>query len=53
MLLSGFFKLLVPFFMMLPGVIAFHLYKDGLDHMDLAYPTLVADVLPVYLGGFS
>ena len=51
-LLSGFFKLLVPFFMMLPGVIAFHLYKDGLDHMDLAYPTLVADVLPVYLGGF-
>ena len=50
-LLSGFFKLLVPFFMMLPGVIAFHLYGDGLAHMDLAYPTLVADVLPAYLGG--
>ena len=51
-LLSGFFKLLVPFFMMLPGIIAYHLYTDGLSHIDLAYPTLVADVLPVYLAGF-
>ena len=51
-LLSGFFKLLVPYFMMLPGIIAYHLYSGGLDKMDLAYPTLVADVLPSYLGGF-
>ena len=51
-LLSGFFKLLVPFFMMLPGIIAFHLYGTGLEHIDLAYPTLVAEVLPAYLGGF-
>ncbi len=51
-LLSGFFKLLVPFFMMLPGIIAYHLYTDGLSHIDLAYPTLVADVLPAYLAGF-
>ena len=36
-LLSGFFKLL-PFFMMLPRVIAFHLYGSDL-HIDLAYPT--------------
>ena len=50
-LMSGFFKLLVPFFMMLPGVIAYHLYGDGLAHIDLAYPTLVAEVLPAYLGG--
>ena len=51
-LLSGFFKLLVPFFMMLPGIIAYHLYDEGLAQMDLAYPTLVADVLPTYLAGF-
>ena len=51
-LLAGFFKLLVPFFMMLPGVIAYHLYNGELTTMDLAYPALVADVLPVYLGGF-
>ena len=51
-LLSGFFKLLVPFFMMLPGLIAYHLYKGELRSIDLAYPTLVADVLPFYLSGF-
>jgi SSS family solute:Na+ symporter len=51
-LISGFFKLLVPYFMMLPGVIAYHLYAGGLQQIDMAYPTLVADVLPVYLGGF-
>ena len=51
-LLAGFFKLLVPYLMMLPGVIAFHLYAGSLQTMDLAYPALVADVLPVYLSGF-
>lgn len=51
-LLSGFFKLLVPFFMMLPGVIAYHLYGGELEHIDLAYPTLVADVLPTFMAGF-
>ncbi len=51
-LLSGFFKLLVPFFMMLPGLIAYHLYSGELRSIDLAYPTLVADVLPFYLSGF-
>jgi SSS family solute:Na+ symporter len=51
-LLSGFFKLLIPFFMMLPGIIAFHLFGGQLEHIDLAYPTLVATVLPSYLAGF-
>ena len=51
-LMSGFFKLTVPFMMMMPGIIAFHLYGDGLASMDDAYPTLVRDVLPDYLGGF-
>lgn len=52
-LLSGYFKLLVPFLMMLPGVIAFHLYAGAsLESFDLAYPKLVKDVLPVYLSGF-
>lgn len=54
-LLSGYFKLLVPFMMMVPGVIAFHLYAtngDQLLSIDLAYPQLVKDVLPVYLSGF-
>ena len=49
---SGFFKVLIPFMMMLPGVIAFHLYNNGLQSIDLAFPTLVKDVLPVYMSGF-
>lgn len=51
-LLSGFFKILIPFFMMVPGVIAFHLYGEDLESMDRAYPRLVADVLPAAFGGF-
>ncbi|MEM1436049.1 MAG: solute:sodium symporter family transporter [Pseudomonadota bacterium] len=50
-LLSGFFKLLVPFLMMLPGTIAYHLYGPDLARIDLAYPTLVADVLPTAFAG--
>ena len=56
-LFSGFFKVLVPFLMMIPGVIAFHLYgavggEGGLASIDLAYPQLIRDVLPVYAMGF-
>jgi SSS family solute:Na+ symporter len=50
-LASGFFKLMVPFMMMIPGTIAFHLYGPGFASIDEAYPRLVADVLPAYLGG--
>lgn len=56
-LLSGYFKVLVPFLMMLPGVIAFHLYGGsqsvgGLASIDLAYPRLIRDLLPGYAMGF-
>ncbi|MEO0616388.1 MAG: solute:sodium symporter family transporter [Pseudomonadota bacterium] len=50
-LLSGFFKVMVPFMMMIPGVLAFHLYGPGLATIDLAYPQLIRDVLPFYLSG--
>jgi SSS family solute:Na+ symporter len=48
---------MVPLIMMLPGVIAFHLYgavdsDTGLGSIDLAYPQLIRDVLPVYAMGF-
>lgn len=51
-LFSGFFKVLVPFLMMIPGVIAFHLYGSGMESIDLAYPALIRDVLPKYMAGF-
>lgn len=51
-LFSGFFKVLVPFLMMLPGIIAYHLYGPSLASIDLAYPALIRDVLPEYAMGF-
>ncbi len=51
-LLSGFFKVLIPFMMMIPGVIAYHLYGPNLSSIDQAFPRLIRDVLPDYLTGF-
>lgn len=51
-LYSGFFKVLVPFLMMIPGVIAFHMYGPGLGTIDEAYPRLIRDVLPFWMSGF-
>ena len=51
-LFSGFFKILVPFMMMIPGVIAFHMYGPGMEPIDQAYPRLIRDVLPLWLSGF-
>lgn len=51
-LYTGFLKILVPFLMMIPGVIAFHLYGPGLETMDLAYPALISDLFPTFLNGF-
>jgi SSS family solute:Na+ symporter len=33
-------------------VIAYHLYGEGLSSIDLAYPRLIRDVLPIYATGF-
>ncbi len=51
-LFTGYLKLLVPIFMLLPGIIAFHLYGTNVDKADLAYPSLIADLLPMWLMGF-
>ena len=51
-LFSGFFKIMVPFMMMVPGVIAFHMYGPGLGSIDEAYPRLIRDVLPFWMSGF-
>jgi len=47
---AGFLKLLVPFILVLPGVIARVLYPN-LETYDSAYPRLVAGLLPVGLRG--
>jgi SSS family solute:Na+ symporter len=53
-LIAAVFKLIAPLAIVLPGVIAFHMFKDtlGPDQYLQAYPTLVRAVLPAPLTGF-
>lgn len=51
-LLTGALKLLGPLYLVLPGIIALHLYADRGLKPDHAYGTLVRDVLPAPLTGF-
>ncbi len=52
LMLASFFKILGPLMVVLPGIIAYHLYSDQIDIADKAYPILVNNVLPTYLVGF-
>lgn len=55
-LLCAVFKMLGPFIIVFPGVIAYHMFKDqlGPDQYLMAYPTLVKTVLPpVFVGFFA
>lgn len=53
-LIAATFKLLGPIAIVLPGVIAYHMFKDTLssDQYLQAYPMLVRTVLPTALTGF-
>ncbi len=51
-LLTGALKLLGPVYLVLPGLIAYHLYFGQDVANDDAYGKLVADVLPTHLTGF-
>ena len=52
-LIAAFFKLFAPLIIVLPGVIAWHMFKDTLAPADylLAYPSLVKAVLPAAAAG--
>jgi SSS family solute:Na+ symporter len=52
LLLASFIKILGPLIVVLPGIIAFHMFGNSLDNPDEAYPLLVAKVLPAALVGF-
>lgn len=51
-LMAGSLKVMAPLILVLPGLIAFHLYSAEGIHGDHAYGTLVRDVLPEPLAGF-
>lgn len=51
-ILAGLVKFLIPVVVVLPGVIAWHVFDGDLPKADLAYPELVRKVLPASLIGF-
>lgn len=52
LLLASFLKILGPIVVVLPGIIAYHIFQGQLEVPDEAYPKLVAKVLPAGLVGF-
>ena len=53
LLLAATFKLFGPLYLIIPGIVAFHIFQDNpLQIGDMAYPMLVNKVLPWYLMGF-
>lgn len=54
LLLAAFIKILGPLIVVLPGIIAYHMFGGQIENPDEAYPMLVAKVLPtVFLGFFA
>ncbi|NND80355.1 MAG: solute:sodium symporter family transporter, partial [Maribacter sp.] len=52
MLLAAFVKFVIPIIVVLPGIIAWHVFDGQLENPDQAYPALVAKVLPGAFTGF-
>ena len=52
LLLAAFVKILGPVLVVLPGIIAFYMFKGQLANPDQAYPMLVSKVLPTVFVGF-
>jgi len=48
---AGFLKILPVFMLVLPGIIAYALFRDQLKTPDFAYPTLILNLLPTGLVG--
>ncbi len=53
LLLTALLKLLIPFVVILPGIIGFYYFGDSIyDSQDLVYPMLVKKILPYWFTGF-
>lgn len=48
---AAYLKLLIPFIAVIPGIMAYVLYSDQLVRGDMAYPVLIANLLPGGLTG--
>ncbi|MCA9429544.1 MAG: solute:sodium symporter family transporter [Candidatus Omnitrophica bacterium] len=49
--LAAAIKLMIPFIIVFPGIIAFQLYQNEIPNGDMAYPYLIRHLLPPYLRG--
>ncbi|MBS1851511.1 MAG: sodium/solute symporter [Acidobacteria bacterium] len=47
---AGFMKILLPFLVVIPGIVAYQLFP-GMQDPDQAYPRLVRELVPLGLGG--
>lgn len=50
-MLAAAIKLVIPFIIVIPGIIAFQLFQAQITHGDQAYPVLIANLLPAGLRG--
>jgi SSS family solute:Na+ symporter len=48
---AAYLKLLIPFIAVIPGIMAYVLYSDEIARSDMAYPVLIANLLPGGLTG--
>jgi SSS family solute:Na+ symporter len=54
MLLAALVKFIIPIIVVIPGILAWHIFGDSLDNPDQAYPALVKKVLPnAFIGFFA
>ncbi|MGH7483394.1 MAG: solute:sodium symporter family transporter [Longimicrobiales bacterium] len=51
-ILAAFIKLLIPFIIVFPGIMAAQLYPGEIANADAAYPVLMRELLPAGLRGF-
>ena len=49
---AAFLKLIIPFIIVLPGIISLQLYRDQLTNPDSAYPLLIRNLIPQGIRGF-
>jgi SSS family solute:Na+ symporter len=52
MIFAGFLWLLVPFAVVMPGIMAWQLYGDDMVRPDEAFPTLIKHLIPAGMRGF-
>jgi SSS family solute:Na+ symporter len=52
LVLAAAIKLIIPFIIVFPGIMAFQLFRDQITVGDQAYPVLIKNLLPAGLRGF-